>query len=153
VDLRKFSLPRVDALAFGAQLGLHLTSWLGFESRTFVGLGARSGDARQNGAISSTDLLVFEARRWLLPWRAGVKLGVFFEGDLTERFDEAYDAAYTAGYPRRRDRIRSLRFATVVLPYVTVTDHLAFEGGYVQKQFGYDPEATVFLYAGVRAAF
>jgi len=153
VQVGKFSLPRLDVFATGTQLGLHLTPWLGFENRVYVGFGARSSTGRQNGAVSSTTLLVLEAQRWVLPLRAGVKIGIFFEGDLRQRTDEIYDAAYTAGYPPRTDRIRSLRFGTVVLPYVTATDHVAIEGGYIQKQFGYDAEATVFLYTGLRAAW
>ena len=153
VNLAKFTLPRVDYFGGGLQLGVHVTPWLGYTSRIFLGSGAFGGDHTQNAAVALTNLLVFEARRWILPWKAGVAVGPYFEGDLTERHDERYDAAYTLGYPDRSDRIRSMKFAIALLPYFQVTDHFAIELGYVQKFFGYDAPATQFWYAGARAAF
>jgi hypothetical protein len=153
VNLAKFALPRVDWIAGGTQLGVHVTSWFGYTARIYIGSGSSSDDGKQNAAIAVTNLLVLEARRWLLPWKVGAAFGPYFEGDLTERFDEVYDAAYTAGYPDRRDRIRSMKFGIAVLPYIGVTEHAALELGYVQKLFGYDAPATQFFYAGARAAF
>jgi hypothetical protein len=153
VNLAKFTLPRVDYFGGGLQLGVHVTPWLGYTSRIFIGSGAFGGEHTQNAAIALTNLLVFEAKRWILPWKAGVSVGPYFEGDLTERFDERYDAAYTAGYPDRRDRIRSTKFALALLPFFQITEHFAVELGYVQKFFGYDAPATQLWFAGARAAF
>src|SRR5262249_21345835 len=155
VDLDKFANPPVHHFAGGITLGVHLTSWLGFESLTFVGLGTRPFGKEQNGAVALSNLLVFEAPRWILPWKAGIKLGPYAELDLNERFDPVYDAAYSGTLPDgtpRRDRIRAARFAVSVLPYFLITDGLAVEGGYVQKLLGYDARATQFFYAGVRAS-
>jgi hypothetical protein len=153
VELEKFTLPRIDYLAGGTQLGVHVTPWFGFVSRIYVGTGAFGGDHTQNAAIAVTSLFALEARRWILPWKAGVFLGPYFEGDLTERFDERYDLAYTADYPERRDRIRSMKFGLAVLPYFRITEHAALSFGYVQKLFGYDAPATQFWYAGANASF
>lgn len=149
VDLERFALPRIDYIAGGTQLGVHVTDWFGATARLYVGSGAFG---EQNAAVAVTNLYVLEAKRWILPWKAGIALGPYFEGDLTERFDDAYDAAYTAGYPDRRDRIRSMKFGVAILPYMAITDHFALEGGYVQKLFGYDAPATQFFFAGARAS-
>lgn len=153
VDLGKFVLPRVDYVAGGIDVGVRLTSWLSYTSRIFVGSGASRGDDKQNSAVALTNLFRLEAERWLLPWKIGVSVGPYFEGDLSERFDDTYDAAYTSGYPQRRDRIRSAKFGTAILPFVQVTNHAVLNLGYVQKFFGYDAPATQFYYAGATAVF
>ncbi len=156
VDLEKFANPSVHYFAGGVTLGVHVTPWLGFESLTFVGLGTRPFGTEQNGAVALSNLFVFEAPRWILPWKAGVKLGPYVEMDLHERFDPVYDAAYSGTSPDgapRRDRIRAARFALSILPYFLITDTFAVEGGYVQKLFGYDARATQFFYVGVRGSF
>jgi hypothetical protein len=43
----------------------------------------------QNPAVAVTSLFALEARRWLLPWKAGVLFGPYFEGDLGERLRRA----------------------------------------------------------------
>ncbi len=149
VDLERFALPRVDYLAGGTQLGVHVTEWFGATARLYVGSGAFG---KQNAAVAVTNLYVLEAQKWLLPWKAGVALGPYFEGDLTQRFDDVYDAAYTADYPDRTDRIRAMKFGVAILPYMAITDHAALELGYVQKLFGYDAPATQLWYAGARAS-
>ena len=149
IDQSRFVLPRLDYVAGGMVLGVHLTEWLGMETNTYVGSGARV----QNGAFAQTVLLALAAKRWILPWGAGIKLGSFVEGDLQRRFDAKYDAAYTADYPNRQDRIQSFRFGVALLPYFKVTENFAVELGYVQKLFGYDPPATQTYFVGVRAAF
>jgi len=150
VDLERFVLPRIDYVGGGTQLGVHVTDWFGATARLYVGSGAFG---KQNGAVAVTNLYVLQAKRWILPWKAGIALGPYFEGDMTKRFDEKYDAAYTVGYPDREDRIQSMRFGTAILPYAAVTEHAAVELGYVQKLFGYDVPATQFWYAGARATF
>jgi hypothetical protein len=150
INLRGFTLPRVDLVAAGIVFGGHLTEWASIETNTYLGSGVPN---KQNGAIAQTVLFGAEAKRWLLPWPVGIKVGPYFEGDIAERFDERYDAAYTASYPRRGDRIRALKFAVAFLPYVRIGENAAIELGYVQKFFGYDPPATQTYYAGLRAAF
>src|SRR5439155_21405707 len=120
------------------------------------GFGRRPFGTAQNGAVAMNNLLGFEARRWLLPWRAGVKVGPYAELDLHQRYDPVYDAAYSGTAPDgtpRADRIRAARFAIALLPYFLVTERLSVEAGYVQKLFGYDARATQFYYLGVRALF
>lgn len=148
-SLEKFVLPRADYVAGGVTAGARFRPWLTFESNTFVGSGAIG---RQNGAVAQTTVVGFEAQRWILPWRAGIKVGPYFEGDITERLDERYDAAYTAGFPARTDRIRSMRFAVAILPWFRITDDVAVSAGYVQKLFGYDATATSALFVGVAVA-
>jgi len=152
IDRHRFVLPRLDYIAGGISFGTHLETWLSFESSGYVGSGQFSADA-ENSVVATSTLIGLEARRWLLPWRVGIKSGPYFEGDLRRRFDERYDAAYTPGYPQKRERIQAMRFAIAFLPYVQITEHAALELGYVQKFFGYDAVATYSLYAGVRAAF
>jgi hypothetical protein len=159
MDLRKFANPRLDYFAGGTQLGVELTSWLSYESILFIGSGTRPFGTEQNGAIGLTNLFHARTRRWLLPWKAGIKLGPYVEGDLHERFDDRYDRAYSpiqlpqpgATEPvQHRDRIRAARFAVASLPYFLVTEHVSVELGYIQKFFGYDARATQVWFAGVR---
>jgi hypothetical protein len=153
IDYRRFVVPRTDFVAGGFQTGTRLLPWFTFESRTYIGSGLALGGAKQNGTIAITNLLGAETARWLLPWKAGLKVGSYFDGDLFgERTDPAYDAAYTAGYPERSDRIRMMRFGTVIASYAQITQHAAVEVSFVQKIFGYDTPATKFLSFGLRAA-
>ena len=151
VNTAKFALPRIDYIAGGLQMGVHLTDWFGFQSRFYIGSGAIG--AEPNGAVAMTNLLSFEAPRWILPWKAGLNIGPYFEGDFTRRFDARYDAAFTTGYPAVRDRVQAMRFALASLPYFLVTDRVALEFGYVQKFFGYDPPATQLFTVAVRSVF
>jgi hypothetical protein len=155
MDLEKFANPRIDYFAGGTQIGVELTDWLSYESILFLGSGTRPFGDEQNGAVALNNLFHFKARQWLLPWKAGVKVGPYVEGDIHERFDERYDLGYSptvAGRPgeRHRDRIRAARFAVALLPYFLVTDQIAIEAGYVQKFFGYDARATQAWFFGVR---
>jgi len=158
MNLEKFENPRLDYLAGGFNVGVELQTWLGFETTFYLGSGTRPVGKEQNGAAALTALFDFKARRWLLPWRAGFKLGPYVEGDIHERFDERYDRAYSpvvlpqaGGQPQQsKDRIRAARFAVALLPYFLVTDHLAVEAGYIQKFFGYDARATQAYYVGLR---
>jgi hypothetical protein len=160
MDKEKFANPRVDYFAGGWQTGVHLTNWLDYEASFFLGSGTRPFGKEQNGAAALTNLVHFHAQRWLLPWKAGVKLGPYVEGDIHERFDERYDRAYsptvlgqppgTAGDTQHEDRIRAARFALALLPYFLVTEHLSVEAGYVQKFFGYDARATQAYFLGLR---
>ncbi len=150
----KWVLPRVDYVAGGTQTGVHLTSWFGFSNRIYVGSGDFGGDEGQNAAVAITTLLHFDSPRFAdRVLKMGIATGPYFEGDLTQRVDEAYDAAYTPGYEDGvRDRIRAMKFALAVAPYVQITDHFAVELGYVHKFFGYDAVATMFFFGGIRVA-
>ena len=156
MNLDKFANPRIDYISGGTQVGVELTDWLTYESILFLGSGTRPFGKQQNGAVALNNLFHFHARRWLLPWKAGVKIGPYVEGDIHERFDERYDRAYSpivlgsAPPEQHRDRIRAARFAVALLPYFLVTDHLSVELGYIQKFFGYDARATQAYFAGVR---
>ena len=149
LNLDKFVTVRVDNLAGGVQTALRLTPCASFESRLYVGSGTFS--EKQNATIALTNLFGLTVRRWLLPWKAGLKFGTYVDGDLRERFDDRYDAAFSA--PGRRDRIRMLRVGTVVAPFVQVGERVAVELTYVQKLFGYDTPATQFYTLGISAAF
>ncbi len=151
VDLARFQLPRVDFLAGGAQVGVHVTDWFGFSSRLYLGSGS-FGDGQQNAGMISQTLFHLDTPTFgELPWKLGMATGVYFEGDLTERIDEGYNAAYaTGGFD---DPIRTQRFAVMATAYVQIGDAIAVEGGYLQKLFGNDVPATQFFFAGVRGAF
>lgn len=161
MDLEKFENPRLDYLAGGFNVGLELQTWLGFETTFYLGSGTRPFGKQQNGAAALGTLFDLKARRWLLPWRAGLKLGPYVEGDIHERFDERYDRAYSPAVlpqagsqpERSRDRIRAARFALAFLPYFLVTEQLSIEAGYVQKFFGYDARATQVYFVGARGLF
>lgn len=158
MNLEKFMNPRMDYFAGGLNTGVELRHWLAFESTIFLGSGTRPVGKQQNGAVALSALFHFRVRQWLLPWKAGVKVGPYVEGDIHERFDERYDKAYSpvvlpqpgATPEQSRDRIRAARFAVATLPYFLITDHLSVEVGYVQKFFGYDARATQVYFAGVR---
>ncbi|MEZ4373037.1 MAG: hypothetical protein R3B07_19595 [Polyangiaceae bacterium] len=159
MNLKKFANPRMDYFAFGWQGGVELTNWLAYESTLYVGLGTRPFSKEKNGSVALGNLFHFKARQWLLPWKAGFKLGPYVEGDINERFDERYDRAYSPQVlpqpgdteaSQHQDRIRSARFALAMLPYFLVTEHLAVEAGYIQKFFGYDAPATQAYFVGLR---
>jgi hypothetical protein len=113
MNLEKFGNPRIDYLAGGWQLGVELETWLSYEAGFFFGSGTRPVSKDQNGAAALSNLFHFHAERWLLPWKVGVKLGPYVEGDIHERFDERYDQR-TVGQPQaggqpiqQRDRSRA----------------------------------------------
>ena len=85
----------------------------------------------------------------------GSKIGPYFDGDLSERFDARYDLAFSRkDIPDDPgDRVRSLRFALAILPYFRITESAGVELGYVQKAFGYDAIATKYFFATVRLVF
>ncbi len=148
VDLDKFSNPRIDYIAGGVNVGVQLKDWLSHESQIYLGSGPFGS---QNATVALTQRFGFE---WKRPsWTLGVKVGSYFDADLSERFDERYDSVYTAGFPDRRDRIRMMRFGVLTTPYVAISDRVAFEFTYLQKLFGYDAPATHVLSAGVRTSF
>ena len=150
----KFVNPRVDYFGGGTAVGTRLRPWLTYESRLYFGSGLIDSPRRQNATVSILNVFGFEATKWLLPWKIGIKVGPYFDADLTERVDERYDAAYTFGYDQgARDRVRMMRFAAAFFPYVQITDYVVLELSYVQKLFGYDTPATQFLTGGVRVAF
>ena len=157
MDREKFGNPRYDAFGLGSQGGVQLTDWLRYESAIYVGTGSRPFGTEQNGALALNNVFHFHAERWLLPWKAGVKVGPYVEGDINERYDRRYDRAYSpvrtapgGGLQQQKDRIRAVRFATVLLPYFLVTEHLSVELGYIQKFFGYDARATQVYFVGFR---
>lgn len=154
LDATKFVQPRVDHVGGGTAVGVRLRPWLTYESRLYFGSGLIQSPKRQNATVAIVNVFGLEAPRWLLPWKIGVKLGPYFDGDLTERTDERYDAAYTVGFGEGvRDRIQMMRFAAAFFPYIQITDHAVIELSYVQKLFGYDTPATQFYTGGVRFAF
>lgn len=160
VDYSKFVLPRIDWVGGGFRAGVDLTPWLTLEQSFYVGSGsAGSGSAgrtKQNGTFAATQLFAFKTGRLGTSpfFRLGVKVGPYVDGDLIgERTDEAYDRAFTAGYPARTDRIRMFRFASMILPYVQMSDTVSLELGYLQKIFGYDTPATQLYMATLRYVF
>lgn len=160
VNLQKFSNVHLHWVGGGTSLGVFLTDptklvRLAFSNRIFIGSGAYDGDVQHNASVALTNLFVLEFARWLLPWRMGVSIGPYFEGDINESVNRVYHDAYARVSPDlvAGDRVRAMRFAVAVLPYFRVTDHAALELGYVQQLFGYDPRATQFWSAGIRVSF
>jgi hypothetical protein len=162
MNLRKFVSPRMDYLAGGFQLGAVMTSWLDFEVFTYFGSGTHPISSKKNSSAIGSTLFHFHAKRWALPWKAGIKFGPYVEGDMTQRDEPRYDLAYAPqqlpAFPseyddtpvRQNDRLRSAKYSLAFLPYFLVTEHVAVELGYIQKFFGYDPPATQAWFAGVR---
>ena len=156
VDYSKFVLPRIDLFGGGFRAGVELTPWFAFETSFYAGTGSAGTVAKQNGTFAATQLLHFKTGKLGESpfFRLGVKAGPYVDGDLFgERTDAAYDQAYTAGYPDRTDRIRMFRFASMVLPYVQMSDKVSLELGWLQKVFGYDTPATQLYTATIRYVF
>jgi hypothetical protein len=156
VDYSKFVLPRIDYVGGGFRAGTEMAPWFAFETSFYVGSGSSGTVAKQNGTFAATQLLHFRTGRLgdAPFFRLGVKVGPYVDGDVVgERTDPAYDQAYTAGYPERTDRIRMFRFASVVLPYVQMSDKVSLELSWLQKIFGYDTPATQLYAATLRYVF
>jgi hypothetical protein len=162
VDQEKFVIPRLDLIGGGLVWGQRFAPWLFVQSGFFVGSGPASGD--QNATIAVFSYFGFEGKRWLPTGDVGLRVGPYFDGDLTERFDARYDGAFFAGVPTAAgsapaipadtaDRVRMMRFGVSLAAYVQVARSIAIEGGYTQKIFGYDTPATQFFSVGARAAF
>jgi hypothetical protein len=127
-----------------------------------VGSGPASGE--QNASIAVFNYFGFEGKRWLPTGDVGLRIGPYFDGDLTERRDSRYDGAFFAGVPTvagaapavpadTSDRVRMMRFGVSAAVYVQVARSVVLEAGYTQKVFGYDTPATQFFTVGARAAF
>jgi hypothetical protein len=160
VDFQKFSNVHLHYVGGGTTVGVFLTDptkivRLASAGRLFFGSGAYMDGFQHNASAAMTNLFALEAARWALPWRIGVLFGPYFEGDLNEHVNARYNAAYASVSSDlvAGDRVRAMRFAIAILPYFRITEHAAIELGYVQKLFGYDPPATQFWTAGVRASF
>jgi hypothetical protein len=160
VDLQKFAEPDFHYGGGGTAVQVFLTDpeklfRLAWAGRLFFGSGAYDGDFQQNAAVAMTNLFYLEASRWLLPWRIGVGVGPYFEGDLDEHVNAVYYASYASVDPDlvAGDRVRAMRLDIAVLPYFRVTDRTTVEIGYVHRLFGYDARSTRMLTAGVRGSF
>jgi hypothetical protein len=160
VNFEKFSNIHMHYVGGGAQLGVFLSDptkllRVAYSSRIFLGSGAYQDGFQHNASIAMTNLFVIEAARWILPWRMGVSIGPYFEGDINEHVNTRYHEDYAKVTPDfvNGDRVRAMRFAMAILPFFRITNSAAIELGYVQKLFGYDPPATQFWTAGVRTTF
>ncbi|MFP6685388.1 MAG: hypothetical protein VB934_11770, partial [Polyangiaceae bacterium] len=78
-----------------------------------------------------------------------------FEGDINEHVNARYHEAYAKVTPdfSNGDRVRAMRLAFAIQPYVGITDNAALEVNYSHELFGYDSRSTQRLTAGVRTAF
>ncbi len=146
VNLDKFANPRVDYLALGSQVGVRLTPHLSYEALLYLGTGPFGP---QNATVALQNVFGLEARP-SASWKFGTKLGTYFDGDLTERFDDAYDEAFSPGYPDQRDRIRMMRFGLVIAPYIAFDDRYSLEFNAILKLFGFDAPATQVYQATLR---
>lgn len=160
VSFAKFSNVRLHWVGGGTTVDVWLTDpaklvRLGFNNRLFFGSGAYDGDVQHNAAAAMTNLFTLEFARWLLPWRVGIAVGPYFEGDISEHVNRVYHDAYARVSPDLvvDDRVRAMRLALAVQPYFKITNHAALELGYVQVLFGYDLPATQFWSGGVRISF
>jgi len=162
VNEEKFVVPRLDLLGGGLGGGVRFLPWFYMQSSLFVGSGPASG--LQNATVALVHYFGFEGKDWLPTGDVGIRLGPYFDGDLTERFDARYDAAFYSGVPSSPgatpvvpadtvDRVRMMRFGVSAAAYVQLTKFLLVEGGFTQKIFGYDTPATQFITFGARGAF
>lgn len=139
LDLDKFVTTRVDFLAGGLNVGVRLAPWLTHTTQLYLGTGALGP---QNATVAWTQMLNPEVELGL---PVIVHVGTYFDGDLTERFDERYDAAYTLGVPGERDPIRMMRFGVLAGVTVGITERVSVDVVYLQKLFGFDTPATQFF--------
>ncbi len=160
VNFQKFSNVRLHWVAGGTDLRVFLSDpsklvRLSFANRLFVGSGAYDGNVQHNASVAMNNLFVLEFARWLLPWRMGISLGPYFDGDINEHVNRVYHDAYARLDPDlvAGERVRTMRVALAVLPYFRITHHAALELGYVQTLFGSDVPATQFWSGGIRVSF
>lgn len=162
INQDKFVVPRLDLIGGGLIWGNRYAPWFFVQTGFFIGSGPTSG--AQNATIAVFHYFGFEGKRWLPTGDVGLRIGPYFDGDLSERFDDAYDDAFFAGVPvaagsapaapgDTRDRVRMMRFGVSLAAYAQVARSIAIEAGYTQKIFGYDTPATQFFTLGARAAF
>jgi hypothetical protein len=160
VELAKFSNIHFHYAVGGIDARIWITDpdWLlrlGFASRSWLGSGAYLDAGQHNAAVVFENLLVFEAARWALPWRAGISFGPIIEADLNSHVNRAYDSAYAGVTPDlvAGDDVQSMRLDITVRPFVRITDNAAVELSFTQTLLGYDIEASQVLSAGLRTAF
>jgi len=160
LDLAKFSTLHLNLLGGGTTLEVLLTPpnevlQLRYRARFFVGSGAYDGDRQSNAQLQATNLLRLEASRWVLPWPVGLSVGPHVEADLNSYRNAAYAAAYGPAAPGVGvgERIQAQSVAIAVMPYVHLTDHVAFEGTYQRTVVGTNVAATETWAASLRTAF
>lgn len=160
VNFEKFSNVRIHYFGGGTTVDVFLTDpakllRLRYRSRLFLGTGAMQDDYQHNASINLDNLLLFEAERWVLPWRMGIGIGPSFESDLNEHVNQAYYQSYarvTADFVNG-DRVRAMSFAVTLAPYFRITKHAALEVRFRQQLAGIDSPATQIWAGGLRATF
>lgn len=163
-NLSRFSTYHFDWIAGGTNLDIELTDrsqlvHIAYRARFSVGSGAYDDDSavpgQSNARATLTNLLRFEADRWLLPWPVGVTFGPQFSGDLNEYVDHAVGAV--AGLDdaslATQASVRRLAVDMALMPYVHLTKHVAVELAYVHTLFGVDLGFTRQWSASLRTTF
>ncbi len=163
-DLSRFSTHALDWIAGGTNLDLELTDrtelvHIAYRARFRVGSGVYDDDgarpAQSNARATLTNLLRFEAERWLLPWPLGVSFGPQFSGDLNEHVDHgvASVAELDEASLTELASVRRLAVDIALMPYVQITRHVAVELAYVHTLFGADLAFTRQWSASLRTVF
>lgn len=153
IDRAKFSTLRLHLFGVGGDLEATLTApnrllSVRYRGRSFVGSGASEQHRPQ---LMVTNLLRFEAARWVLPWPVGLALGPHLVADLTPYRSAPYAAAYAS--QGVGEQLQQLEVSLAVMPYVKLTRNVAFEGGYRKVLVGVDVPATQVWSASLRTAF
>lgn len=137
VDIGKFVNPKLDRVGLGVQSAFKLSDRFAQETLLFWGSGISQSGFKQNSSLSLSLLgaMVFS--------EGFLKLGPFFDADLSERNDSAYG---TTG-------VRSFRVGLVTALGYQLSREMGLEFSYVQKFSGAYFRATKDFVLGLRCVF
>jgi hypothetical protein len=139
----KFGKSRIDTVGVGLQSGFLLTDTVQIESLTFYGSGySRNSVREQNASLVFSGLFGVRIPNSVFQGTV-LKVGPFFESDLTERNDSVYGLTGFRGY----------RVGLTGIAALKLTSDLGLELGYIQKLSGAYFRATKDLYASIGMTF
>ena len=105
--------------------------------------GAVGSSGTQNASTSLAHFFRFRARRWLLDAPISLRVGPWFDGDLSRHYDDRYDRVFARAYlSGERDRIQAMAFSVATLATIGITPNARIDLGFWQKFIAYQARST-----------
>jgi hypothetical protein len=132
----KFSNPRLDLFALGLTSSFNLTD--NFFQKNLIHFGSGDGSSQNSYLVIDTGF-GYRLGQWV-GRQATASGSFFFEGDTSERKDQAYDTAFSP--TGTQDRIRAFKYGTLLGIDLALTNDMNLSFNYLQKLGGYDARST-----------